>query len=263
MSRLLLFGPGYSARRIAALVETRGWAVDVIDRARFDDMESVRASIRAATHILSSIPPLGAHDPVLALYGQAIALAPAYWVGYLSSTGVYGDARGGWIDESAALDGQRSARVRADLAWLGLREDVHIFRLPGIYGPARCVLDKLRDGSAHRIDAPGHIFSRIHVDDLARGIIASFSGPSGVYHLADDTPAPQSDVIAYGAALLGIAPPPLEPLDSAALTPMARSFYTASRRIANGKARRILGWRPQYRDYKEGLAAILMAQRFK
>ncbi len=261
MSCLLLFGPGYSARRIAALVEARGWAVDMVDRARFSDPEEVRASIRSASHILSSVPPLGAHDPVLALYGEAIALAPAHWVGYLSSTGVYGDAGGAWVDESASLDGQRGARVQADLAWSALREEVRIFRLPGIYGPGRSVLDKLRDGSAHRIDAPGHIFSRIHVDDLARGVVASFAGPSGVYHLADDAPAPQSDVIAYGASLLGIDAPPPELLESANLTPMARSFYATSRRIANGKARRVLGWRPRFRDYKAGLAAIFAAEK--
>ncbi|MBN9788982.1 SDR family NAD(P)-dependent oxidoreductase [Pseudonocardia sp. TMWB2A] len=257
MSRLLIFGPGYSGRRIAALAEARGWDIDFVDRPRFDDMESVRASIRQATHILSTVPPLGAHDPVLTLYGEAIALAPAYWVGYLSSTGVYGDARGGWCDESTPLDGQRSARVRADRAWAALREEVRIFRLPGIYGSGRSVIDKLKDGTAHRIDAPGHIFSRIHVDDLARGVVASFAGPSGVYHLADDHPAPQSDVIAYGAALLGIEAPLPEPLESAPLTPMARSFYAASRRIANGKARRILGWRPRYRSYREGLMTCL------
>lgn len=257
MSRLLIFGPGYSAKRIAAVVEARGGEVELIDRAVFADQARVLSAIRAATHILSSVPPGEAGDPVLAAYGEAMAVAPARWLGYLSSTGVYAGSEGAWIDESASLGGRRTQRVKADLAWQALRGDVSIFRLPGIYGRGRCVLDKLRDGTQHRIDAAHHVFSRIHIEDLARGVVASFAGPPGVYNLADDCPASQRAVVEAGAALLGIAPPPLEPLESAKLSPMGRTFYADCRRISNRKAKRMLGWEPQYRDYLAGLRACL------
>ncbi len=257
MPRLLIFGPGHSARRIAALVEARGWEVEMIDRARFVDGDFVRGAIRRASHLLSSVPPLDGHDPVLALYGQALAVAPLHWVGYLSSTGVYGDAGGAWIDESAPLSGRRNARIDADRAWQALRSDVSIFRLPGIYGPGRSPFDKLREGSAHRIAVPGHVFSRIHVDDLARGVVASMIGPPGIYHLADDCPAPQEAVVAYAAQLLRMEPPPLQTLGEAGLSPMARGFYSTSRRISNAKARNLLGWRPLYPSYREGLMAVV------
>lgn len=257
MPRLLIFGPGYSAQRVATLAEARGWAVDRIGRERFVDGDDVRAAIRRASHILSSVPPLDGHDPVLALYGQALAVAPAQWIGYLSSTGVYGDAGSAWIDESAPLSGRRSARIDADRAWQRLRGDVSIFRLPGIYGPGRSALDQLKAGTAHRIDVQAQVFSRIHVDDLARGVAASFFGPPGVYHLADDRPAPQQEVVAYAARLLGMEPPPLQSLDEAGLSSVARGFYSASRRISNRKALRLLGWRPRYSSYREGLGAIV------
>jgi hypothetical protein len=252
--RLLIFGPGYTAARLAAALEPRGWQVAAVTRATFADGDRVRGQIAAATHILSSIPPPET-DPVLAAYGPDLARSPA-WLGYLSSTGVYGDTGGAWVDETAPIGtGRRSARAAADAAWLGLA-NARVFRLPGIYGPGRSPLDRVREGSAARIDVPGQVFSRIHVDDIVSGVLAGFAGPPGAYNLADDEPAPQSEVIAYASRLLGLPVPPLVPLAEAKLSPQAQAFYSENRRVANGKARRVLGWRPAWPDYRFGLRAL-------
>ena len=255
MPHLLLFGPGYTASRFATRLEGDGWTVDRVGRDRMADDAALRPAIAAATHILSSVPPADGGDPVLDRHGAAIAAGPARWIGYLSSTGVYGDSGGGWVDESAPLDGRRPDRIAADRAWLAL--GARVFRLPGIYGPGRSALDRAAAGQAHRVDVPGQVFSRIHVDDIVAGLVASVSnGPAGAYNLADDLPAPQNRVIETACALLGIAPPPLVPLDEAKLSPMARAFYAENRRVASGRARRLLGWRLAYRDWRAGLAAI-------
>lgn len=252
--RLLIFGLGYTARHIAqALPHARIAATGSAGSLNFSDTTRVRFEIAQATHILSSVPP-GEGDPVLAAYGDALAAAGA-WIGYLSSTGVYGDTGGAWVDESAPTGtGRRSARAVADAAWLKL--GARAFRLPGIYGPGRSPLDRIRAGEARRIEVPGQVFSRVHVDDIASGVIAGFDAPPGAYNLADDAPAPQSDVIAFGCCLLGLPVPPLVPLEDADLTPAARAFYSENRRVANGKAKRVLGWRPRYRDYRLGLRAL-------
>ena len=151
--------------------------------------------------------------------------------------------------------GRRTARARADAAWLALA-GAHVFRLPGIYGPGRSPLDRIRAGAAPRIDLPGQVFSRIHVDDIVEGVIAGFAGPPGAYNLADDLPAPQGDVVAYGCALLGLPVPPAVPLETAGLSPQARAFHAENRRVANGKAKRVLGWRPRHADYRLGLRAL-------
>lgn len=263
MTALLIFGLGYSAGAIARRVESRGWTVTGTTRdgrsgtLPFADQGAVLAAIRSATHILSSVPPAAdGLDPVLATYGEALALAPARWVGYLSSTGVYGDTGGAWVDESAPLKGRRAGRNAADLAWQGLRGDVRLFRLPGIYGPGRSALDRVREGKAHRVDLPDQIFSRIHVDDIVGAVLASIDSPAtGVFNIADDLPASQNDVVEAAAAMLGVAPPPFVPLDS--LSPMARAFYAENRRVANGRAKRLLGWSPQFADYRSGLRACL------
>ena len=179
------------------------------------------------------------------------------WTGYLSSTGAYGDTGGAWVDESASLGtGRRSARTDADIAWQGLRADMRIFRLPGIYGPSRSALDRVAQSKAHRIDLPQQIFSRVHVEDIVSGVIASFTAPAGVYNLADDLPCSQNAVIEYAAQLLGREPPPMQNLTEAALSPMALAFYAENRRVSNMKAKRLLGWRPLYPTYKQGLSAI-------
>ena len=237
----------------------RGWEVEGTTRdgraggIAFDDERAVHKALRGATHILSSVPPAEGRDPVLARYGEAIALAPAAWTGYLSSTGVYGDTRGAWVDESAPVKGRRADRNAADAAWSTLRSEVSVFRLPGIYGPGRSILDRIREGRAHRIELPDQVFSRIHIDDIAGGVIASFRGPAGIYNLADDEPCPQNRLVEWGCAMLGAPLPQLQSLEEAGLSPAARAFYAENRRVANGKAKRVLGWRPRHLDYRSGL----------
>ena len=256
MARLLIFGMGYSASAIGARLNNSHVVGTTRDgrggTIRFDDNETVRAEVAAATHILSSVPPDDAGDPVLSRYGGMIREARGKLL-YLSSTGVYGDTGGAWVDESAPIGGgRRTARSAADADWLMLGASV--FRLPGIYGPGRSPLDRLREGRAHRVNLPGQVFSRIHVDDLAAGVIAGLDAPAGAYNLADDQPASHDEVIEYAAKLLGVAPPPVIALED--LSPMARGFYAENRRIATGKAKRVLGWAPQYDDYRAGLRAL-------
>ncbi len=250
---LFIFGLGYSAGVLAQRLRGRGWQVDGTGRGgtiAFDDTATVQAALARASHVLSSVPPgRDGADPVLARYGAGLR---APWIGYLSSTGVYGDCGGSWVDESAAIGiGRRTARSEADLAWQAL--GARVFRLPGIYGPGRSAFDRLRDGTARRLIAPGQVFSRVHVADIAGGVIAGLAGPVGVYNLADDEPCDQNAVIEEAARLIGAPLPPLVPLDEAGLSPMARAFYAENRRVANGKARRVLGWRPAFATYREGL----------
>ena len=256
MAHLFIFGLGYSAKRIRTAAEALGWRVTATGEAgefAFDDEAAVRAGLRTASHVLSSVPPIESGDPVLMRYGDALSHD---WLGYLSSTGVYGDTGGAWVDESAPTGtGRRGARAAADAAWLA--RGARVFRLPGIYGPERSALDRVAQGRAHRVDVPGQVFSRIHVDDIAAGVVAGFDGPAGPYNLADDLPAPQNGVIEEACRLLGVALPPLRTVEEAGLSPQARAFYDENRRIANGKAKRELGWRPQYPTYREGLAALL------
>ena len=191
------------------------------------------------------------------------ALPRLRWLGYLSTTGVYGDRGGGWVDESDArlpsgVRGRR--RVAAEDGWLALHRDrglpVHVFRLAGIYGPGRNALATVRAGTARRVDKPGQVFSRIHVDDIVAVLRASMArpAPGAVYNVADDDPAPPQDVVAYAAELLGVAPPPLVPFAEAALSPMARSFYDDSKRVRNDRIKRELGVRLAYPDYPRGPA---------
>lgn len=254
--RLLIFGLGYTSQALARRCRDDGWHVTGTTRdgregtVSFDDVAAVGAEIAAATHILSSVPPADDADPVLATYG---ARFPNIWLGYLSSTGVYGDTGGAWVDETAPTGtGRRSARAAADGEWLA--RGARVFRLPGIYGPGRSSLDRVASGSAHRIDSPGQVFSRVHVEDIVAGVIAGMRGPAGAYNLADDRPASQNDVIAFAADLLGLDPPPFVALET--LSAMARGFYAENRRVASGKAKRVLGWSPLYPDYRAGLRAL-------
>jgi nucleoside-diphosphate-sugar epimerase len=253
---MFIFGLGYSASRIAAQLGARGW--EVISTGRdgtlsFGDVGNVRVALADASHVLSSVPPGGdGHEPVLEAYGDALA---GKWLGYLSSTGVYGDCGGAWVDETAPTGrGRRGARADADAAWLA--RGARVFRLPGIYGPGRSALDRVRDGKAHLIDVPGQVFSRVHVEDIASGVIAGLDAPMGAYNLGDDRPCGQNAVIEEACRLLGLAPPPLQSLAAADLSPMARAFYSENRRVANGKAKRVLNWRPAYPTYREGLLKI-------
>lgn len=260
MKRLFIFGLGYSAGVIAGKLRGHGWRIDATGggHLRFDDEARVRSALAGASYVLSSVPPAEGADPVLARYGDALAALAGRegWLGYLSSTGVYGDTGGAWVDESAPTGlGRRSARAEADAAWLAL--GARVFRLPGIYGPARSALDRVRAGVAHRIDLPGQVFSRIHVEDIAAGVVAALDAPAGAYNLADDLPCGQNALIEEACRLAGVPAPPLQSLDQAGLSPAARAFYAENRRVANGKAKRVLGWQPRYPTYREGLRSLL------
>jgi len=264
MSRLLIFGLGYTAKRLKPAMERRGWDVSATGSAgdiAFDDSDAVRAALERSTHVVSSVPPdrESGGDPVLDAYGSDFG---EEWLGYFSSTGVYGDAGGAWVDESTPTvaetgAGRRNARSEADTAWVD--RGARVFRLPGIYGPGRSALDRVQDGRARRIDLPGQVFSRVHVDDIVSGVIAAIETgvSSGAYNLGDDLPASGNGVTEHACALLGLEPPPLESLEEASLSEMARGFYAENRRVANGKAKRVLGWAPTYPSYFEGLSALL------
>ncbi|WP_298335828.1 SDR family NAD(P)-dependent oxidoreductase [uncultured Erythrobacter sp.] len=264
MAHLLIFGLGYTAKRIAASLKTLGWSVEATGSAGavdFADAQAVHAALERATHVLSSVPPdrASGDDPVLSAYGEALRDRALF---YLSSTGVYGDQQGAWVDEATPTvvetgAGRRNARAEADAAWIEL--GARVFRLPGIYGPGRSTLDRVKTGKARRIDLPGQVFSRVHVDDIASGVVAALTrdAPSGAYNLGDDLPASGNAVTEHACALLGLEPPKLETLEEASLSEMARGFYSENRRVANGKAKRVLDWRPKLPTYIEGLADLL------
>lgn len=257
MAHLLIFGLGYTATFLANRLRASGWHVSATGRAgtvAFVDQAGVKAVLADASHVLSSVPPADGTDPVLDFFGDRLA---GKWLGYLSSTGVYGDTQGAWVDETAPTGaGRRSERALCERRWQGA--GAHVFRLPGIYGPSRSAFDRIADGRARRIDLPGQVFSRVHVEDIASGVIAAMNSglPGQAWNLADDLPCHQNAVIEHACRLMGVAPPPLQTLDEAGLSPAARGFYTENRRVANGKAKRLLGWRPLYPTYREGLAAI-------
>lgn len=255
MAHLFIFGLGYTAKFVAAAARRAGWTVEATGRDgdfAFDDVERVHASLALASHVLSSVPPGEGVEPVLETYGSAFE---GKWLGYLSSTGVYGDTGGAWVDESAPVGGgRRSARAEADSAWLS--RGSRVFRLPGIYGPGRSALDRVREGKAHRIALPGQVFSRVHVFDIVEGLLKGFDAPPGAYNLADDLPCSQNLVIEEACRLLQLPPPPLLTLEQANLSPMARAFYAENRRVANGRAKRVLGWQPRFPDYRYGLRAL-------
>jgi nucleoside-diphosphate-sugar epimerase len=259
---LLIFGLGFTTRRLAERLHARGWEITATARSGAPgtvllDSDAAITAIARATHILSSVPPTDGLDPVLTLYTATLATSPAKWLGYLSSTGVYGDADGAWVDETTSLQGRRADRVAADRAWQALRSDTCIFRLPGIYGPGRSALDQISAGRAHRVDTD-QCFSRIHVDDVGSAVIASFErGTRGIYNLGDNEPTPGRVVVEYACDLLARSYPPLIAPNSAELSPMARGFYTESRLVSVAKARRELGFTSGFPDYRVGLRACL------
>ncbi len=280
---LFCFGFGYTARVLARRLAAEGWTVGGTCRAAdkasalsaagfpakvFDgDHPLPGEALDGITHLLMSVPPDAAGDPVLTRHGEDIAgIRGLRWLGYLSTTGVYGDRGGGWVDETADLSpsGERGRRrVAAEAGWLDLWQrrgvPVHIFRLAGIYGPGRSPFEALRAGTAKRIDKPGQVFSRIHVEDLVRLLAASISQPrpGALYNVCDDDPAAPEAVVAHAAALLGMAAPPLVPLEAAGLSPMARSFYDDNKRVSNRLIKSELGVSLLYPDYRAGLAAVL------
>jgi nucleoside-diphosphate-sugar epimerase len=271
---LLCFGLGYSARVLAGRLAGEGWIVRGTSRdpgtdlLHFDRAHPLPpAAFAGVTHVLVSVPPDDAGDPVLDTHGNDIAALPGLaWLGYLSTTGVYGDRGGGWVDESSELrpSGPRGRRrVAAEAGWLDLWRrrgvPVHVFRLAGIYGPGRSPFEALRAGTANRIDRPGQVFSRIHVDDLASVLGASIARPraGAIYNVCDDEPTEPAAVIEHAAALLGIDPPPLAPFDQAALSPMAKSFWADNKRVSSALIKTELGVSLRYPSYRAGLAAIL------
>lgn len=280
MPRLFCLGFGYSASALTRRLAAKGWSIAGTARTA-ESAESLRAQgieacpvppvdpdrdLAGASHVLVSIPPDESGDPGFGLYGAAIARMPGLaWLGYLSTTGVYGDRQGGWVDEDSALEptGERGRRrVAAERAWLDLydRHDVpvHVFRLAGIYGPGRSALNTVKSGRAQRVVKPGQVFSRIHVEDIASVLAASIARPrpGAVYNVCDDDPAPPDVVIAHACQLLGVAPPPPVPFEEAELSAMARSFYADSKRVSNRRIKDELGVRLAYPGYRDGLAAL-------
>ncbi|MGB0684153.1 MAG: SDR family oxidoreductase [Magnetovibrionaceae bacterium] len=293
--KLFCFGFGYSAQALAkrlkaeggwtiagtvrseaskAALEAEGYEIHLFDRDH--PLEEPDDLFVGVTHVLSSVPPdgdEGSGDPVVDCHGTNLVRAASLdWVGYLSTTGVYGDTRGEEVDETAPLNpsSPRSARrVRAEEAWMDLKRQrnvpVHVFRLPGIYGPGRSVFDQIREGRAKRIDKPGHLFSRIHVDDIAKGLHLSMNKPDAghVFNLTDDQPAPPAYVTFHACQMIGMPAPPLIPFETARadMTPMGLSFWSDNRRVSNEKIKRVLGFELDYPTFKEGLEAVLRSER--
>jgi nucleoside-diphosphate-sugar epimerase len=289
MSVLFCFGLGYSAEATARRLVASGFAVrgtsrsgDGAARSRaagfqteiFDGTQpgsGVVQALSGATHVLLSIAPGEAGDPVLLHHADDLARAESVrWIGYLSTIGVYGDAGGAWVDEETAArpgSARASRRIEAETAWRGFAsrtgKRVQIFRLGGIYGPGRSAIDDLREGSARRIVKAGQVFNRIHVEDIAN-VLAAAAGGAGrhaLYNVVDDEPGPPQDVVAYAAGLLGMPPPPEIPFEKAELSPMGRSFYSENRRVRNTRLKEDLGVRLAYPSFREGLAAVLAAER--
>ncbi|MAN79613.1 MAG: NAD(P)-dependent oxidoreductase [Rhodospirillaceae bacterium] len=292
MTNLFCFGLGFSAQNLARDLMAEGWIVSGtcrtpgkqaklraggIDAHVFDGTAPLdtagTAALARADHLLISIPPGAEGDPVLAQADPALEQAAGHirWAGYLSTTGVYGDTGGAEVTEDSPLaptSPRSEYRAAAEAAWLDLDRrtglPVHVFRLAGIYGPGRSVLDQLRQGTARRIDKPGHRFSRIHVADIAAVLRASMArpNPGAIYNVCDDEPAPQADVIAHGAKLLSLPAPDLVSFDQAAetMSPMARSFWRDNRVVSNARIKDDLGAVLSCPTYREGLAAILSAE---
>ena len=276
---LLCFGLGYSAEVLAGRLAARGWTIrgtrrdeSSCSRLRslgyemhaYDGSAPVPAPcLDGVTHVLTSVPPTAAGDPVLADHAESLSACESLaWVGVLGSTAVYGDAGGAWVDESSptqptSVRGER--RLAAERAWLESGLPVHLFRLAGIYGPGRSALDRLRGGMTHRVVKEGHVFSRIHVADIANVVEASIKRPrpGGIYNVADDEPAAFDVVLVHAAELLGVPAPPALPYEEADLSEMARSFYRDHKRVANVRIREELGVELAYPTYREGLLALL------
>ena len=281
--RLFCFGLGYTALALARQLTAEGWRIagttratdkyarladegfDIYGFARDRPLEDPAAALAGTTHVLSSIVPDEVGDPVLAHHLADLRRCAALeWIGYLSTTGVYGDRDGAWVDEADAVAPtmpRTRRRVAAEGHWLASGLPAHIFRLAGIYGPGpgRNALDAVRTGTARRIVKPGQVFGRVHVDDIVQVLRASMarSNPGAIYNVADDEPAPPQDVITFACELLGVAPPPEVPYEQAELSPMARSFYADNRRVDNARIKRELGVKLQYPTYRAGLRAIL------
>ncbi len=280
-SALFCFGLGYSANVLAARLRREGIVVAGTRRTTGNDPHIKAfgpqhpfedAWLEGVTHLLISIPPDAEGDPVLRAAGESLARRAQQftWVGYLSTTGVYGDHGGASVDENTPVQpgpGRSTWRAQAEAQWQALHINhglpLHLFRLAGIYGPGRNALVNALAGTARRIDAPGQLFSRIHVEDIATVLQASIAkpNPGAIYNVCDDEPAAGADVTTYACALAGVRAPPLISLAEAELSPMARSFYRDNRRVYNDRIKRELGVRLAYPGYREGLAALWAQMR--
>ena len=272
---LLIFGLGYAGRAIAKEAVAAGWQVSATYRSEARPEPGVtllpfaqaQPAIAQASHILTSAAPDEQGDPVLARYGAALRAAPAIWLGYLSTTGIYGDAQGGWVDETTPPNpgsARARRRIAAEQGWADLGKPLAIFRLAGIYGPGRSMLDDLRAGQGRHVIKPGHMFGRIHREDIGLGVAAAIrQGATGIFNFADDEPAAPTDVVQEAARLLGIAPPPPVPFEEAVKTmsPMARSFWAENRKVRAEATKSGLNLAWRYPTYREGLAAILAEER--
>ena len=284
LKTILIFGYGYSSSFIGRALVSKGWRVIGTTRSEDKAKALVRdgvepiiwpgadltAAMADATHILLSVAPTKNGDPVLtALSGDILAEKEHLeWVGYLSTTAVYGDRGGDWVSEADSLNPSTERgewRVAAEQAWLDTGLPVHIFRLAGIYGPGRGPFSKVRNGTARRIIKKGQLFSRTHVEDIAQTVIASIQrpNPGAAYNVCDNDPAPPQDVIAEAARLLGMPIPPAIPIEDADMTPMARSFYAESKKVSNDRIIDELGVKLKYPDYKSGLVALLAQESEK
>lgn len=281
---LFSFGLGYSANALAARLAATGWTITGTSTSSagatrigargyrglvFDGgspSSEVRAALADATHVLLSIPPAAEGDPAFVHHAADIArAAKPGWIGYLSTVAVYGDQRGGWVDETSPpnpMSERGKRRLDAENAWLTLGarsgKTVMVFRLPGIYGPGRSMLDDVADGTARRLIKKDQVFNRIHVDDIAGAVEAAIQRPraGGIFNVVDDEPGPPQDVVSFAADLLGRAPPPDMPFEDAKLSPMARSFYSENKRVRNARLKAELGYALAYPTYREGLRAI-------
>jgi nucleoside-diphosphate-sugar epimerase len=277
VAKLLVFGAGYSGLAIARVAAAAGFDVQVTSRGTPDGrdvaiipFDDAAAMIAAATHIVSTAAPTDAGDPVLARWGAALRQASIAWFGYLSTTGVYGDREGGWVDEDTPVNpcADRSRRrVAAEQEWIACAagRPLDLIRLAGIYGPGRSALDDVRSGRARRVIKPGHAFGRIHRDDIAAGTLAAMMHPPAgtrVLNFSDDEPAESAAVLTEAAALLGVSAPVAVPFAEAweGMSPMGRSFWAENRKVANTKTKAALerGW--LFPTYREGLQGILEAE---
>ena len=284
--RILIFGYGGVGGALGMRLKAEGWSIAATARSReagaalaaegVDSLDPadpgvMAQAVQGADAILVTAPPTDAGCPGLAAIAAPLAArrGAAPWIGYLSTTGVYGDHAGRWVFEETALaplSAEAVRRVQAEAAWTelaaGIGAPLAIFRLPGLYGPGRSALDRVRAGEVRRIVRSGHVFSRLHLDDAASGVAAAIGHrrPRATYNLCDDEPAPNADVIAHAARLLGVPVPPEEALDLATLSPPARRFWSENKRVSNALAKAQLGWRPAYPTYREGLAAVLAAE---
>ena len=282
--KLFCFGLGYSAATLTTLLGPCGMriagtrthvpATSDVPLAAFDGSghrPDIAALLAGTTHVLLSIPPDAHGDLALRYFRADLAALPSLqWIGYLSTIGVYGDAGGAWVDEITPVcpASERGARrALAENQWCAFAAEtgkrVDIFRLPGIYGPGRSVIEQLKAGTARRVIKPGQVFNRIHVTDIAgaleRAMALAVTGQAPdehIYNLVDDEPAPPQDVIAFAAHLLGLPSPPEIPFETANLSPMARSFYSENKRVRNVRLKTALRFQLTYPSYREGLRAI-------